>query len=223
MSFLIYKIILFVLILFLTFINLGNFVDITEEPQASDLIVALGGDGSNARIEKALEIYKQGFSSSKKIIYTGRDIGNAIKQNTLSRRTYLLNNNVNKKNIIHINMKIISNTMEEVLFIKKYMLAHDLKHVTFVSHPHHSRRIYTLSNTIAKYKETGLQVSIVGCSASWWNKCNYYTNRSSIRVTFRELIKLIYNLVKYGTPLIYLTDYYKENKDTKWGNIIKQL
>ena len=74
--------------------------------------------------------------------------------------------------------------MEELLFIKKYMLYNNYKSVLFVSHPQHSRRISVLANFIANYKENDLQFSIVSCDLEWWDKSNYYKNKTSLITTF---------------------------------------
>jgi len=57
------KVILFLILsLFslLVFMNLGNFIDVTQKPVQADIIVSLGG-GSGCRIQTALSLYKNGY------------------------------------------------------------------------------------------------------------------------------------------------------------------
>lgn len=219
------KVILFLILsLFslLVFLNLGRFIDVTQKPVQADIIVSLGGD-SGCRIKTALSLYKNGFSKSDKIIYTGR--GNIRKglEPSLSIKKYLLNNGVQNKNIIHIDKSIIANTMEEVYFIKKYMLTHDYKSVIFVSHPQHSRRISTLAKAVAKYEEACLHLMVASCNPKWWNREAYYTNKTSFQVTMIESGKLLYNLLKYGTPLLNYTKYTIKMQNREWDKALDQL
>ena len=202
------------------FLNLGNFIDVTEEPKQADIIVALGGDYSGCRLKKAVSIYKDGISKSRIFIYTGTDTAESSFKNVSSRKQYLLNQNIKKENIVHVSKKLITNTMEEVLFIKKYMLHNNYKSVLFVSHPQHSRRISSLANVIADYKSTGLSLSVASCNPGWWEKNMYYTNQTSFLVTVQEMEKLFYNLLKYSPLLIDFTSYKKNNKDSLWNESI---
>lgn len=204
------------------FLSLGNFVDVTQKPVQADIIVSLGGDYSGCRLKKALELYKNGYSKSAKLIYTGRDSVSKSVEESGSRRQYLLHNGVAENNIVNIDRSMISNTMEEALFIKKYMLYHNYKSVLIVSHPQHSRRIQTLAQNIAEYKNSGLTLAIVSCNPGWWNASEYYKNKTSLIVTKDEIEKLIYNFFKYGTPLIKFTKYSKNNEDKKWDIDIKE-
>jgi len=205
------------------FINLGCFVDVTEEPKQSDIIVSLGDDFSGCRLKKALSIYKKGYSSVGKLVYTGRDALNPSIDASGSKTTYLLRQNLKNKEFTHIDKSIILNTMEEVLFIKKYMLYHNYKSVMFVSHPQHSRRIKVFAEYIANYKESGLDLSIVSCDPIWWSKKTYYLNKTALKVTIYEIVKLFYNLIKYGTPLINYTKYSQRMKNNDWNIILKKL
>lgn len=205
------------------FLNLGRFLDVTEAPIKSDIIVSLGDDYSGIRLKKALEIYKQGYSKSKILIYTGRDTLHHSVNISGSKHAYLLNQDLKNKNIINIDKTIIQNTMEEVLFIKKYMLYNNYNSVIFVTHPTHSRRIKTFAEYIGHYRESGLTLSIVSCDTHWWNKEKYYLNRTAVNETMYEIIKLFYNLIKYGTPLVNYTKYSHRMKNNDWNAVVRKL
>lgn len=206
----------------LVFFNLGRIVDQTQPPVQSDIIVALGGDFSGCRLKKALQLYKQGYSKSGKFIYTSRDTVSKSLDKSGSRRQYLLNNGIEEKNIINIDRSMISNTMEEVFFIKKYMLYHHYKSVLIVSHPQHSLRIKTFSNWIAHYKKHGLKLIVAGCNPIWWNTDKYYENKISFYVTMLEIGKLLYDIPKYSPILIRYTNYAKSNKSKNWDYDIRK-
>lgn len=215
--------IIFCIIIVYLFLNLGNFMDITGRPKQADIIVALGGDhNSGCRLKKAVSLYREDFSKSKIFIYTGSDSTQGNFNEFSTRKQYLLAQNIKNKNIFHADFNMVVNTMEEVLFIKKYMLHYNYKSVLFVSHPQHSRRIITLANFVADYKEAGLRLSVVSCNPDYWNKGNYYTNKISLMSTLQETMKLIYNITKYNFLLIKYTIYSKYNKDLQWDNILKK-
>ena len=211
----------FILVGVYVFLNLGKFVDVSSEPVQSDIIVSLGGDPSGCRLKKALELYKEGYSKSGKILYTSRDSVSKSLDKNGSRKQYLLDHGVAEKNIVHVKREMVFNTMEEVLFIKKYMLYHHYKSVLIVSHPQHSRRIQTFAQYFANYAESRLRLHIASCHPRWWNASKYYENELSRKVTFLEVEKLIYNVLKYNPLMIEYTSYFKNKKAQMWDNEIR--
>jgi len=193
------KIIFFLITLALLF-NLGNWLDLTGDPKKSDLIVVLGG-GKEARIKKGLELYLLGYSNSKKILFTGSDLYDEVLP-LFYRKQYLVSHGVKESNIIQIDEKHISNTMEELFAVKAYMQEHHMHHVLFVSHPTHTRRIEILANMIAHYNTSNIQISFAAADhTNVWNKNLYFFNLVSIKLVFSEVLKIFYNLVKYTVLL----------------------
>ena len=193
----IYSIFLFLVVCIVVFLNAGRFFDITQKPEKADIIVYLGG-GSFERIEKALEVYQHGYSQTGKIIFTGPPSLHVDKKRKIfqNRITYFTDHGVSEKKIIY--QDHLENTMKEILFIKEYMLHHDLKKVMFVSDPPHSRRIMFLANAVADYDEAGLSCFVVGSDTRWWNKAHYYKNSKAFAFVVSESIKLPYNYIAYG-------------------------
>ncbi len=177
------------------FTNLGEFLDITEEPKKTDVIVYLGG-GERERMEKALELYKLGYSKTDKLIFTSSLTFYIDNKTVIDKKVYFTEHGIIEHNLVHA--KKVKNTMEEVLFVKNYMLRHNLKSVIFVSDPPHSRRIIFLAQSIADYKKSGLSCSVVGSDVNWWDKKHYCRQRKAIAMTVSELIKLPYNYFVYG-------------------------
>ena len=187
--------VLFSVIFISIFINLGELFDITKEPKKTDVIVYLGG-GERERMEKALELYKLGYSKTDKLIFTSSLTFYIDKKTVIDKKVYFTEHGILEHNLVHA--KKVKNTMEEVLFVKNYMLRHNLKSVIFVSDPPHSRRIIFLAQSIADYKKSGLSCSVVGSDVNWWEKKHYYRQIKAIAMTVSELIKLPYNYFVYG-------------------------
>ena len=211
----------FILLGLYIFINLGKFVDVSSKPIKSEIIVSLGGDPSGYRLKKALEIYKQGYSNSGKILYTSYDGVSKSLDKSGSREQYLQHQGVLKQDIIQVRSKMVSNTMEEVLFIKKYMLFHHYRSVLIVSHTPHTRRIQTFAKYFAQYEDSGLVLHIASYQPKWWNAENYYENKISFKATLLEVEKLVYNILKYNPLMIKYTHYFKANKEGMWDNEIR--
>lgn len=188
------KIFFSVLILYL-FLNMGNFLDLTSEPKKADIIVVLGGS-YKARIEKGLEYYTKNYSKSNKIIYTGLDLHGGNEFPLYSFKKYLIDNNVKSEDIIQI--KEVTNTMEELIKVKNYLIRNNLRSVLFVTHPTHTRRIKLLANNIAHYKDMDISLSFVAADdTKAWNKNLFFLNYTSFKLVFLETLKIFYNIIKY--------------------------
>ena len=95
----------FFLLFSFSFLNLGKWLDVTEKPQRSDIIVCLGG-GTLERVKKSIELYKNGYAKHREVIILGESWYN---------QPYL------KKNYPNISVSIDEspkNTQEEVHYCK---------------------------------------------------------------------------------------------------------
>jgi uncharacterized SAM-binding protein YcdF (DUF218 family) len=177
------------ILLVLFFLNLGNFLDISEESKKTELIVCLGGGEKDIRIKKAISIYKDGGL----LLITG---GTSLtKKDSMKddRISYL----VKYPNIKYEYNPFLDNTADELFYIKKFILEHNMKKVSIVSDPYHSRRIEILAN-LFDFKKVGIELNIVGSELKWWNKSTYYKEEKAREAAFSELIKIPYNFIKYG-------------------------
>ncbi|WP_368029616.1 YdcF family protein [Arcobacter sp. s6] len=189
------KKIFIIIVLFLTFIfNLGKILDLTTEPITSDIIVVFGG-AKYWRIVKGLNLYLQNYSTTNKIILPNKEYSKLVLKEGFSY-DFIIKNNIIKSNILYLNH--VSNTMEELLEIKKYLKENNLNKVIFISHPTHSLRIKLLANIIADYEKDNIQINFVSADdTKVWNKQYYFLEWQSIKLVFLELIKIPYNLIKY--------------------------
>jgi len=189
---------MYLIIIFLIFFNLGNIFDRTDKPRKVDIIVYLGG-GSVERIEKTLELYNKGYSTTNKVIFTGYRLYRSSKKNyTLhNKKEFFINHGILINNIIHAN-KNTGNTVREVRFVKKYMLEQHLHSVMFVTDPPHSLRVKMLAEEIADFSGNNLEYFVIGTDVQWWDKSTYYLQKNALLFVASEMIKLPYNYITYG-------------------------
>ncbi len=187
---------IFSLIIIFLIINLGNFLDISEEPIKSDVIISLGG-GNLDRTKKAFELYEKDFSLKKIIILTGDERTIKDKDNNLDdkRIKYLKENHIDTNNIIH--ERTVKNTIEEINYIKKYMIENQCTSAIIVSDPPHTKRIKYLLSKIHKSNDEHLNFILVKSEVSWWNKETYYENKKAQMFALSESFKLIYSYFMY--------------------------
>lgn len=171
------------------FFSLGVIFDKTKEPIKSDVIVSLGESGSEQRIIKSIELYKQGFSN--KVIITG------APTHEYDYRTALLV----KNNISFIVKKDTPNTIAEVKFLKEYLLQNKLKTALIVSDVPHSRRIMFFVDAY-KFKEAGLDVRVVATDVDWWSNLFLYDIHGT-EFLFSEIVKYSYYNYLYLTGQLF--------------------
>jgi uncharacterized SAM-binding protein YcdF (DUF218 family) len=177
---------------FILFLNLGNILDLTNTPKKSDIIVVLGG-GKDARIKKGLDLYERNFSCTNKIIFTG----NGLNYENKKFKIYLKNLNINETNIISISN--VTNTVEELEKIKKYLLEKKFTSVLFVTHPTHTLRIKILADLLENYQKDNIKISFASADhTKVWSSQYYFLEIESIKLVFLEYLKIIYNLIKYS-------------------------
>ena len=209
--------IIFISFLIYAFFNLGRFLDVTLSPTNVDLIVCLGGGDHQKRVEKTIELYKDGYLKANTIIFTGvKEVKNIDNK---------FDKNINI--IINSNLK---NTMDEIKYIKNYMLKQNLSSAMIVTEAPHSRRIMLFSKIINNNKKE-LTINVIASEFKNWDSEFYYNNKQARQYAFSELIKITYNFFVYGVlEKVGLIDTYnkyfyediKENKE-KVINLLTNL
>lgn len=191
-----FSLILFTSIIIYLIFNLGNFLDIAQEPKKSDIIICLGG-GNLDRPKKALELYENNYSLKKIVILTGDERTKKDKDNNLDdkRIIYLKENLIDINNIIH--EKTLKNTIEEIRYIKEYLIKNQYKSAIIISDPPHAKRVKYLINKIHKSGDEYLNFSIVKSEVNWWDKEIYYMNKKAQVFALSEGFKLIYSYFIY--------------------------
>ncbi len=64
-------VVLFFILSIVGFLNFGRYLDVTSKPVVSDIIVCLDGEGNLERIERSVDLYKNGYSQKNILIVIG--------------------------------------------------------------------------------------------------------------------------------------------------------
>jgi hypothetical protein len=200
-------ILFFFIITIFTIKNLGYFFDITQQAIKSDVILCLGGDTEN-RVKIAFKLYEENFSFQNKIILTD-------KYQTMinTKLTFLKTKGLDDNNIF-FNSET-SNTYQELLFVKEYMIKNNYKSIIILSTNPQSKRIDMLIKNFINFSENNISYTIVGENPKWWNKETYYYDNKAIVLVIKEFFKIIYNYGYYKLDSIIKFD------DETTNNLIK--
>ncbi len=178
---------------FFIFLNLGLLIDVSSKPKKKDVIYGLTNEYSD-RLKKSIELLQLNYSLKHYIYYSGREkffnwtINNDPKY--LDVKKYK-----SKIKLIH-NSK---NTFEEIQNIEKEIKKRNINSAIIVTDPPHTLRVKIFIELFTtKLKKDYI---IVSSEPTWWNKYLYFTNWYAIKFVFLELIKIPYNLIKYGLIL----------------------
>lgn len=198
-----------------SFLNLGIFLDVTKEPQKTELLVCLGGGYHEKRVQKTINLYKNGFLTRKNIIFTGVPaLDRYVYKEFDSSTTIILKPEVR-------------NTMEEVLAIKDFVKENQISSVTFITEAPHSKRIEMFWENFGD-KLSNVNFSVVASELRDWDKVNYFENKSSREYALGESAKLIYNFFLYGVLQKFgfkedFEELYQQQIDESKRELIKNL
>ena len=167
-------------VLLYVFPNIGKWLDVTQKPVKSNIVICLGG-GTVERVKKSIEMVEKGYADH--FLLLGESWYN---------QPYL------RKNYPHLPVDIDEtpkNTVEEVLFIKQYMKKHGYKSALIVTDPPHSRRVQVL---LSKSDEALLQFRIISSDVKWWDAEAYYKNARARQAVWYEGLKVMYTVLLDG-------------------------
>lgn len=164
------------LLLALLFLNVGKWLDVTQKPVKSDVVICLGG-GTIERVKKSIEMVEEGYAN--KMILLGESWYN---------QPYI------KKNHPDIPVEIDEtpkNTEEEVLFLKQYMQKRKYKSALIVTDPPHSARVKLLSSLISVEGDDTMTFRLIGSDVGWWNANEYYKNERARNAVKHEVMGIV--------------------------------
>lgn len=192
------KIFLYILLLLIVlgiygFFNFGTYLNVTDKPRESDIIVCLGGGKHLIRVKKSLELYRLGFAKKKILLVTGGTKNTEKDHNNDDRMNYL---GKQEDNISVVYNPYTKNTAEEIRFIKNYMKEHNYKTALIVTEPPHSKRISILADIVDT--EQNIDMIIVSSEPKWWDNKEFYLNRHAKYTALSEFVKIPYNYLVYG-------------------------
>ena len=172
----------FFLLLIFVFFNLGKWLDVTEKPVKSDIIVCLGG-GTIDRVKKSIELFDGGYADKQLFLLIGESWYN---------QPYI------KKNYPGINIVIDEgpkNTKEEVRFIKQYMKKYNYKSALIVTDPPHSGRVKLLTSLVSVENDADMTFFIIDSGVKWWDREHYYDNERARGSVWHESIRILYHSI----------------------------
>lgn len=176
------------------FSNIGTWLDQSSDPVYSDLIVCLSYN--HMRLDRAVALLKEGYG--KKIIAT-------------TEITYL---NLLKRQLLPEQMVMLpssgTNTYEEGILLKAYLLENNYKKILIVSDPYHLYRVrWTIEHLFqdSPYQFTYIASFTRQSKGFWWN------NKDSRYAVLRELPSIIYYWLGHGVLGL--------DKNPKWVGTLK--
>jgi len=185
------KLLILVVVLILLFVSLPLFVGWYLSPQDSlkkvDAIVVISGGDNNERIQKGVDLYKEGWAPV--LVFSGAaaegDVSNAKMMKTIA-----VSKGVPKEDIL---IEERSKTTEEnAEFTSDLLKQEGLDSYILVTSPYHQRRAYEL------FKKENEVAEIINQSAldENWRKKGWWENNVARFLTIGEISKLFVNFVQ---------------------------
>lgn len=171
---------LVIIVAVLSIFNLGKWIDVSEKPYKSDIIICLGG-GTIERVKKSVSLLNDGYAD--KILLLGESWYN---------QPYITQHYPRFSLSIDESPK---NTQEEMYTIKKYMHAHHYSSAIIVTDPPHTRRVKLLASQVPE-DDSNITLYMVGTDVPWWNKFDYYRNAHALNYVWHEVPKIVYRWIK---------------------------
>jgi len=160
----------------------------TQEPSEVDTVVCLGG-GTPERVQRSIELVKQGFARDNKLLLLGENDTNIL---------YI---EKHEPTLDYIPIEKPKNTAQEVLLIKNYMREHNYKSVIIVTDSPHSRRVNILADFQTIEGDNLFSYIFVSSGVKWWGERKTGRYPKAQKFIISELVKIIYTYFYYGALL----------------------
>jgi uncharacterized SAM-binding protein YcdF (DUF218 family) len=152
-----------------------------SQPQHADVIVVLGGDGTNGRYTRGLEFLHAGYSRQLVL----------IEPNPADRKNAL----ANVPGVLIWDDVVPGNSWGEAKATRARMLANGWRTALVVSDPPHLLRLqYAWSSN---FWGTGLSYTLIATHPPWWSVWRWWVNPYASSFVGEEVLKLGYYLVRY--------------------------
>lgn len=176
--------IIFGSILFLFFTsglkNMGNFLAVDENFQKVDVIVVLSG-GGNERIEKGVELYKEGLAPLLLVSGATQD---GSTSNAETMYWYAVRNEVDPSHILREPMA--RSTFENALFSLE-LFETPPSTLLLVTSEYHQKRAYEIFKRI--FSDT--QIFNASADVDFWTPDQWWENEKSLALTLSEWGKIL--------------------------------
>lgn len=182
------KNILIGLVLFIIIIiGLGWYLAPSDEPKKADYIVAISGGDTDARTQKAVELYQDDYS--KRIIFAGDALDPNSPSNAAVMKRRAIELGVTAS---HIRTEDKSqDTFENASNVAELFSTHDQPEtIILVTSPYHQRRAYIVFSRALPNTEIINQPAV----DDDWRRALWWVNPWGWTLTLSETIKTIYTI-----------------------------
>ena len=175
------------------FFQVGYFLEApAQQPEKADLIVPLGGGGSS-RVNKAVELYKQGFAPNVLLTDIHGGEANTRPHSSDWRIRFLLEHGV-PDNMLVFNT-FSTNSWEEAVNTLRLMREKNWRRVLVVSDPPHLRRLAWTWGKV--FEGSGKEYRLIAAPLEGWDPSRWWQNEKSARFVMMEVTKLAYYQVAH--------------------------
>ncbi len=174
----------------------GAYLIVASNLEASNAIVVLSG-GEETRMTEALRLYNEEYANKIILTETGQKLEGYKQLYSFDMRIVLLSNGVPSGNIL-VTEKVVSNTRDEALAVKKLMSSQQMVSAIIVTDPYHTRRAYGIFLDV--FQDSGIKLMIHPTSNSWYYSRTWFLKAEGWRFTVLEYLKLIADKLNISVP-----------------------
>ncbi len=164
----------------------GRFLVVNDDLQTADAVIALGGDNSFDRLERAVEVYQQGLARVL-IIPDTPDATPTGQSYTAYMREAALARGVRAEDI-YVTEVTATSTWNEARAVRKLMLRNDWQSCIVVSDPYHTRRAKIAFNQ--DFRPYGLSAAVTYTPQHWYRPSQWFLSARGVTTTLLEYVKL---------------------------------
>jgi uncharacterized SAM-binding protein YcdF (DUF218 family) len=169
----------------------GRFLVVSDDLQAADAVIPLGGDTNFDRLVRAVEVYQQGLAQVL-IIPDTPDATPSGQEYAVYMREAAIARGVQAEDIFVTEVTATS-TWDEARAVRKLMLRNDWVSCIVVSDPYHTRRAQIAFNQ--DFRLHGLSVQVTYTPEHWYRPSQWFLSSRGVTTTLLEYVKLIGQLV----------------------------
>lgn len=169
---------------------IGWYLSPQDTLKKSDAIVVVSGGDNNKRIEKGVQLYKEGWAPV--LMFSGAAAEGDVS-NALAMKRIAIKKGVSAKDILI--EEDSKTTVENAQFSAKILTDREYKSIILVTSPYHQRRTFQL------FQKELPSVEILNQSAvdETWRKKGWWENGIGRLLTIGELGKIFINFVETRT------------------------
>lgn len=165
----------------------GAFLIISDDLVLSDAIVIMGG-GGEARMNEALEIFRDKYARVIILTETGEQAGEYEHLQSFDLQIQLLSHGVPGGNIL-ITDDVVGSTLDEAKAVKTMLERRQFSSAIIVTDPYHTKRTSIIFRDVFEGSDKMLTFRPV--SPSWYTSRTWFLSADGWRFTMLEYFKLI--------------------------------